>query len=141
MVASNAGAEATDRAVPGETVSPSNAQHPSMVVPSTVPDNASTLASLRMVSYTEGYASCAFCSLTHLFLTPPNSQTSFSALPIEKVNIDCSQKNIDLLLIIIFQMTIFYERPFQQFFNACTSEHSLIVRNISASCIFENICT
>lgn len=48
-VASNADAELTERAVPGETVSPSNVQLPQMVVPSA--DNASTLASLRMVSY------------------------------------------------------------------------------------------
>jgi len=50
LVASNAGAEATERAVPGETISPSNVQ-----IPMAVPDNASTLASLRMVSYTEGF--------------------------------------------------------------------------------------
>ncbi|KAG5055941.1 hypothetical protein JHK85_008451 [Glycine max] len=43
FVASNAGAEAIERAVPGETVSPSNVQ-----LPMVAPDNASTLASLRM---------------------------------------------------------------------------------------------
>ncbi|KAK7396399.1 hypothetical protein VNO78_17383 [Psophocarpus tetragonolobus] len=57
LVASNAGAEATERAVPGETLSPSNAQLPSMIVPSTVSDNASTLASLRMLRvYLRTYA-------------------------------------------------------------------------------------
>jgi len=48
-VATNADTELTERAVPGETVSPSNVQLPQMVMPSA--DNASTLASLRMVSY------------------------------------------------------------------------------------------
>ncbi|TKY61685.1 SWR1-complex protein 4 [Spatholobus suberectus] len=57
LVASNAGAEATERAVPGETISPSNVQLPSMVVPSTLSDNASTLASLRMLRvYLRTYA-------------------------------------------------------------------------------------
>ncbi|RDX60234.1 SWR1-complex protein 4 [Mucuna pruriens] len=57
VVASNAGAEATERAVPGETISPPNAQLPSMVVPSTLSDNASTLASLRMLRvYLRTYA-------------------------------------------------------------------------------------
>ncbi|AES82219.1 putative transcription factor MYB-HB-like family [Medicago truncatula] len=54
-VASNADAELTERAVPGETVSPSNVQLPQMVVPSA--DNASTLASLRMLRvYLRTYA-------------------------------------------------------------------------------------
>ncbi|KOM54457.1 hypothetical protein LR48_Vigan10g034900 [Vigna angularis] len=57
LAASNAGAEATERAVPGETVSPSNVQLPSMVVPPTLSDNASTLASLRMLRvYLRTYA-------------------------------------------------------------------------------------
>ncbi|KAJ1393370.1 SANT/Myb domain [Sesbania bispinosa] len=52
-VASNAGAEVSERAVPGETVSPMNVQLPSMVVP----DNASTLASLRILRvYLRTYA-------------------------------------------------------------------------------------
>ncbi|RZB49132.1 SWR1-complex protein 4 isoform E [Glycine soja] len=52
LVASNAGAEATERAVPGETISPSNVQ-----IPMAVPDNASTLASLRMLRvYLRTYA-------------------------------------------------------------------------------------
>ncbi|XP_027361164.1 SWR1-complex protein 4-like isoform X2 [Abrus precatorius] len=57
LFASNAGAEFTERTVPGETVSPSNMQLPSMVVPSTLPDNTSTLASLRMLRvYLRTYA-------------------------------------------------------------------------------------
>jgi hypothetical protein len=48
VVASNADAEVTERAVPGESISP-------MAVPSSFTDNASTLASLRMVSYVEGF--------------------------------------------------------------------------------------
>ncbi|XP_004494445.1 SWR1-complex protein 4 isoform X2 [Cicer arietinum] len=56
VVASNADAEVTERAVPGETISPSNVQPPSMVVPSAT-DNASTLASLRMLRvYLRTYA-------------------------------------------------------------------------------------
>nr|ACU19179.1 unknown [Glycine max] len=52
FVASNAGAEAIERAVPGETVSPSNVQ-----LPMVAPDNASTLASLRMLRvYLRTYA-------------------------------------------------------------------------------------
>lgn len=54
-VASNADAEVTERAVLGETISPSNVQLPQMVVPSA--DNASTLASLRMLRvYLRTYA-------------------------------------------------------------------------------------
>ncbi|KAK7337550.1 hypothetical protein VNO77_18131 [Canavalia gladiata] len=57
LVASNAGAEVTERTVPGETISPSNMQLPSMVAPSPLPDNASTLASLRMLRvYLRTYA-------------------------------------------------------------------------------------
>ncbi|XP_027352774.1 SWR1-complex protein 4-like isoform X2 [Abrus precatorius] len=57
LVASNAGAEVTKRTVPVETVSPSNMQLPSMVVPSTLSDNTSTLASLRMLHvYLRTYA-------------------------------------------------------------------------------------
>ncbi|ESW35198.1 hypothetical protein PHAVU_001G214900 [Phaseolus vulgaris] len=57
LAASNAGAEATERAVPGETVSPSNVQLPSMVAPSILSDNASTVASLRMLRvYLRTYA-------------------------------------------------------------------------------------
>ncbi|CAJ1874606.1 unnamed protein product [Sphenostylis stenocarpa] len=57
LAASNAGAEVTERAVPGETVSPSTVQLPSMVVPPTLTDNASTLASLRMLRvYLRTYA-------------------------------------------------------------------------------------
>ncbi|XP_020234811.1 SWR1-complex protein 4 isoform X2 [Cajanus cajan] len=57
LVASNPGAEATERAIPGETVSPPNAQLPSMVTPTALPDNASTLASLRMLRvYLRTYA-------------------------------------------------------------------------------------
>lgn len=52
VVASNADAEVTERAVPGGAISPLNVQLPAMAVPSTLIDNASTLASLRMVSYT-----------------------------------------------------------------------------------------
>jgi hypothetical protein len=48
VVASNADAEVTERAVPGESISP-------MAVPSSFTDDASTLASLRMVSYVEGF--------------------------------------------------------------------------------------
>jgi hypothetical protein len=55
VVASNADAEVTERAVPGETISPSNVQLTPMAVPSSFTDNASTLASLRMVSYVEGF--------------------------------------------------------------------------------------
>ncbi|XP_061366208.1 SWR1-complex protein 4-like [Gastrolobium bilobum] len=57
VVASNAGAEITEGAIPGETVSPSNVPHTSMIAPSTVTDNASTLASLRMLRvYLRTYA-------------------------------------------------------------------------------------
>ncbi|QCD98307.1 SWR1-complex protein 4 [Vigna unguiculata] len=57
LAAPNAGAEATERAVPGETVSPSNVQLPPMVAPPTLSDNASTLASLRMLRvYLRTYA-------------------------------------------------------------------------------------
>ncbi|KAL1350883.1 hypothetical protein HN51_014863 [Arachis hypogaea] len=53
LAPSNAGAEVTGRAVPGETASPSNAQLPSI----TFPDNASTLASLRILRvYLRTYA-------------------------------------------------------------------------------------
>jgi hypothetical protein len=55
VVATNADAEVTERAVPSESLSPSNVQHPPMVAPSPFQDNASTLASLRMVSYLEGF--------------------------------------------------------------------------------------
>lgn len=55
VAASNADAEVTESVVPGEAISPSNAQLQPMVLPSTLTDNASTLASLRMVSYTEGF--------------------------------------------------------------------------------------
>lgn len=81
VVASNADAEVTERAVPGETISPSNVQPPSMVVPSAT-DNASTLASLRMVSY----VSFTFSPCTILFSTPLKPQS----LPLSqgKVNKD-----------------------------------------------------
>ncbi|WJX89906.1 swr complex subunit [Trifolium repens] len=50
VVASNADAEVTERAVPGESISP-------MAVPSSFTDNASTLASLRMLRvYLRTYA-------------------------------------------------------------------------------------
>ncbi|MED6168579.1 swr complex subunit [Stylosanthes scabra] len=54
LAASNAGPEVTGRAVPGETASPSNnAQLPSF----TLPDNASTIASLRILRvYLRTYA-------------------------------------------------------------------------------------
>lgn len=59
IIASDAGAEITERAIPGQTVSPSNSQPTSMAVPSTsMTDNASTLASLRIVSYTDGFQLC-----------------------------------------------------------------------------------
>ncbi|CAL5194548.1 unnamed protein product [Lathyrus oleraceus] len=55
-VATNADAGVTERAVPGETISPSNVQLPPMVVPP-LADNASTLASLRMLRvYLRTYA-------------------------------------------------------------------------------------
>ncbi|WJX79888.1 swr complex subunit, variant 2 [Trifolium repens] len=55
VVATNADAEVTERAVPGE--SPSNVQLPPMAVPSPFTDNASTLASLRMLRvYLRTYA-------------------------------------------------------------------------------------
>ncbi|WJX95437.1 swr complex subunit [Trifolium repens] len=57
VVASNADAEVTERAVPGETISPSNVQLTPMAVPSSFTDNASTLASLRMLRvYLRTYA-------------------------------------------------------------------------------------
>ncbi|PNX79548.1 SWR1-complex protein 4-like, partial [Trifolium pratense] len=57
VVATNADAEVTERAVPGESLSPSNVQHPPMAVPSPITDNASTLASLRMLRvYLRTYA-------------------------------------------------------------------------------------
>nr|XP_012569912.1 SWR1-complex protein 4 [Cicer arietinum] len=58
VVASNAGADITERANPGETVSPSNMHLPPTVVPSPITtDNASTIASLRMLHvYLRTYA-------------------------------------------------------------------------------------
>ncbi|KAK2455839.1 SWR1-complex protein [Trifolium repens] len=57
VVATNADAEVTERAVPSESLSPSNVQHPPMVAPSPFQDNASTLASLRMLRvYLRTYA-------------------------------------------------------------------------------------
>ncbi|GAU11316.1 hypothetical protein TSUD_343070 [Trifolium subterraneum] len=57
VVATNADAEVTERAVPGESLSPSNVQHPPMAVPSPFTDNASTIASLRMLRvYLRTYA-------------------------------------------------------------------------------------
>jgi hypothetical protein len=68
VVATNADAEVTERAVPGE--SPSNVQLPPMAVPSPFTDNASTLASLRMVSYLEGF---------RLMYPPPFLHVHFSS--------------------------------------------------------------
>ncbi|KAK7284551.1 hypothetical protein RJT34_19298 [Clitoria ternatea] len=57
LAASNAGAEVTERSAPGETVSPSNVQPPPTGIPSTLIDNASTLATLRMLRvYLRTYA-------------------------------------------------------------------------------------
>ncbi|GAU32855.1 hypothetical protein TSUD_209230 [Trifolium subterraneum] len=57
VVASNADADVTERAVPGETISPSNVQLTPMAVQSSFTDNASTLASLRMLRvYLRTYA-------------------------------------------------------------------------------------
>jgi hypothetical protein len=70
VVATNADAEVTERAVPGESLSPSNVQLTPMAVPSPFTDNASTLASLRMVSYLEGF---------RLMYPPPFLHVHFSS--------------------------------------------------------------
>ncbi|KAE9611872.1 putative transcription factor MYB-HB-like family [Lupinus albus] len=56
-IASNAALDVTERAIPGETVSTSNLPLPPIVVPSTITDNASTHASLRILRvYLRTYA-------------------------------------------------------------------------------------
>ncbi|CAL0316506.1 unnamed protein product [Lupinus luteus] len=57
VIASNAAVDVTERAIAGETVSTSNLPLPPIVVPSTITDNASTQASLRILRvYLRTYA-------------------------------------------------------------------------------------